>query len=175
MNADQAKQAYDIAQRHYNSDNLDSAIRFAKKSISLHSTPEAVSLLSKLEKAASNPSSSSSKPSATSSATKGPNDGPSRPTPRASTSSSSTPAPEQKKRDFTPAQAALVKRVRACRVTEYYEILEIKKGCSDGEVKKAYRKVRPFLSRASAGSRACLLTICVLGFIVGVGCVEEIE
>lgn len=29
-----------------------------------------------------------------------------------------------------------------CRATSYYEILELEKSCSDGQVKKAYRKVR---------------------------------
>lgn len=45
------------------------------------------------------------------------------------------------KRDFTPVQAALVKRVKSCKVTDYYAILDLKKGCEDVEIKKAYRKV----------------------------------
>jgi DnaJ homolog subfamily B member 12 len=31
--------------------------------------------------------------------------------------------------------------VRACKVTEYYEILAVKKDCEEADVKKAYRKV----------------------------------
>ena len=42
---------------------------------------------------------------------------------------------------WTPEQEAVVKRVRSCGVTEYYEVLAITKEADDGEVKKAYRKV----------------------------------
>jgi preprotein translocase subunit Sec63 len=35
----------------------------------------------------------------------------------------------------------VVKRVRACKVTEYYEILAVKRECDEADVKKAYRKV----------------------------------
>ncbi|KAG5219888.1 J domain-containing protein [Salix suchowensis] len=45
------------------------------------------------------------------------------------------------KRDYTPEQHSVVKRVRACKVTEYYEILDLKKDCEEAEIKKAYRKV----------------------------------
>jgi hypothetical protein len=31
--------------------------------------------------------------------------------------------------------------VRTCKVTEYYEILEVKRECEEADVKKAYRKV----------------------------------
>jgi DnaJ family protein B protein 12 len=81
--------------------------------------------------------------------------------------STSKPKPEAaKKRDFTPEQAQIVKRIRACQRTvgpfccqvtpsnvlrqAYYEILTIEKSCSDAEIKKAYRKhslsVRSFRS-----------------------------
>ena len=42
---------------------------------------------------------------------------------------------------WTPAQATLVKRVRSCKPTSYYEILAVEKTCSDNDIKKAYRKV----------------------------------
>jgi DnaJ family protein B protein 12 len=45
------------------------------------------------------------------------------------------------KRDYTPEQRDIVKRVRSCKVTDYYEILSVKKDCEEVEVKKAYRKV----------------------------------
>lgn len=153
MNADQAQSALDIAKRHYNSDNCTSAIRFCKKSIALQSTPEAVALLARIEKAekaaqASGASSATANPASASTTS-------ARPTPRASTSKP-TPPVEEKAREYTPAQAALVKRVKSCRVTQYYEILAIEKGCSDSEVKKAYRKVS---RRALVGRRRNLLLI----------------
>ena len=45
------------------------------------------------------------------------------------------------KREYTAENVAVVKRVRACKVTEYYEILAVEKGCEEAEIKKAYRKV----------------------------------
>lgn len=41
-----------------------------------------------------------------------------------------------------PERLAVVQRIRACRSTQYYEILGIAKDCTDLEIKKAYRKVR---------------------------------
>ena len=49
---------------------------------------------------------------------------------------------EEKKREYTPENVAVVKRVRACKVTEYYEILAVSKDCEEADVKRAYRKVR---------------------------------
>jgi DnaJ family protein B protein 12 len=44
-------------------------------------------------------------------------------------------------RSFTPAQKAAVERVRLCRTTDYYAILDIEKPSNDGEIRKAYRKL----------------------------------
>lgn len=44
-------------------------------------------------------------------------------------------------RSFTPAQKAAVDRVRKCRNHDYYAILDIEISCTDGEVKRAYRKL----------------------------------
>ncbi|KAK4054275.1 Chaperone protein dnaJ [Microbotryomycetes sp. JL201] len=141
MNAEQALAALDIARRHYNASNYDAGIRFAKKSLSLHPTAEATTLLAKLEQGLANDGAEPSTSTASST------------NPRAAADASSTAKPTQrpsaardkpvddKPRDFTPAQAATVKRVRACRVTQYYEILGLEKSCSDNDVKKAYRKV----------------------------------
>jgi DnaJ homolog subfamily B member 12 len=52
-------------------------------------------------------------------------------------------AADRPKREYTAAQAALVKRVKSCRVTAYYEILQLEKKCSEGDIKKAYKKVKP--------------------------------
>lgn len=44
-------------------------------------------------------------------------------------------------RKFTPEQKAAVLRVRKCPPTAFYEILALEKPASDGEIKKAYRKL----------------------------------
>lgn len=64
---------------------------------------------------------------------------------------------ESEKRDYTPDQEAIVKRIRSCEVTEYYEIMTLKRDCTETDVKKAYRKVhlRRLLLR-SPPSLTCL-------------------
>ncbi|OKL59185.1 hypothetical protein UA08_05660 [Talaromyces atroroseus] len=44
-------------------------------------------------------------------------------------------------RKYTPEQKAAVIRVRKCSPTAFYEILAIEKTATDGEIKKAYRKL----------------------------------
>ena len=44
-------------------------------------------------------------------------------------------------RKYTPEQKAAVLRIRKCSTTAYYEILSLEKSASDGEIKKAYRKL----------------------------------
>ncbi|KIV89057.1 hypothetical protein PV10_08670 [Exophiala mesophila] len=44
-------------------------------------------------------------------------------------------------RKFTPQQKAEVIRIRRCSPTSFYEILSVEKTSSDGEIKKAYRKI----------------------------------
>ncbi|KAF8475039.1 hypothetical protein BDZ91DRAFT_649861 [Kalaharituber pfeilii] len=44
-------------------------------------------------------------------------------------------------RSYTPEQKAAVDRVRRCKVTDYYAILDIEKTVTEGEIKKAYRRL----------------------------------
>lgn len=167
-NKDEAIKCLSIAQKHRNAGNFPSALRFCQKSINLFSTPEGTKLLELIEsEIESSSSSSSSGPSGDSTASSSQPTGSSftsstethpsasgarqRPghSSSASTSqangsakaSSSSGAGEQKKREYTPEQAAVVKRIRSCKVTEYYEILSLKRDCEEADVKKAYRKV----------------------------------
>ena len=44
-------------------------------------------------------------------------------------------------RKYTPEQKAAVLRIRKCSPTAFYEILEIEKTASEGQIKKAYRRL----------------------------------
>ncbi|KAK9447035.1 DnaJ domain-containing protein [Limtongia smithiae] len=44
-------------------------------------------------------------------------------------------------RDYTPSQASAVNRVRRCKHHEYYAILDIEKTATNGDIKRAYRKL----------------------------------
>lgn len=44
-------------------------------------------------------------------------------------------------RKYTPDQKAAVLRIRKCTATAFYEILSVEKTATDGEIKKAYRKL----------------------------------
>jgi DnaJ homolog subfamily B member 12 len=65
-------------------------------------------------------------------------------TPKASTAAagaSKGKGKDDEKREYTAEQLAVVKRIRKCKVTQYYEILSLQKDCEEADVKKAYRKV----------------------------------
>lgn len=157
-NKDEALRCLAIAQKHRDAGNLPSARKFAQKSIALFSTPEAIKLLERLDSdtstsssASTSRSSASSKPSSGSSFTSGAESHPSASGTKhrhtTSTNGSAASSSNEKAREYTPEHAAVVKRVRACKVTEYYEILAVSKDCQEADVKKAYRKVRtiPFI------------------------------
>ncbi|KAJ3555381.1 hypothetical protein NM688_g2608 [Phlebia brevispora] len=154
-NKDEAIKCLAIAQKHRNAGNLASARRFCQKSLNLFSTPEGVKFLELIEAdIAAEPSSSSSaseQPEAASSATEThPSssgtrhrhaDSSGQANGQANGSANGSASAGEKKREYSPEQAATVKRVRSCKVTEYYEILSVKKDCEETEIKKAYRKL----------------------------------
>ncbi|KAG1880522.1 hypothetical protein C8R48DRAFT_588458 [Suillus tomentosus] len=150
-NKDEAIKCLLIAQKYKDAGNLPSARKFCQKSINLFSTPEAAKFLESIEAAEASGSSSSSAGA-----------GPSTSNGNAQASSSSTETHPSasgakhrstgsangtaggmggEKREFTAEQVKVVKRVKACKVTEYYEILSVKKDCEEAEIKKAYRKL----------------------------------
>ncbi|KAG4306249.1 hypothetical protein PORY_000237 [Pneumocystis oryctolagi] len=139
VNKDEAERCLEIAKKKWNQGDREGAIKFSKKSISLFFLQESKDFLSFLE---SSPGVSSSHQDDLKSSQK------------MSSSSSETfmKKPEQSKsfcaengesgkRHYTPKQKAIVDRVRKCKHTAYYEILDIKKTADDSEIKKSYRKL----------------------------------
>lgn len=157
-NRDEALKCLAIAQKHRNAGNLPSAKRFCQKSLNLFSTPEGTRLLGIVESEMASETMASASTSAgagssggfSTSAETHPSSSGTRHRQTESTSKVNGSAngsakkaadTEEKKREYTPEQAAVVKRIRACKVTEYYEILSLKRECEEVEIKKAYRKV----------------------------------
>ena len=138
VNKDEAIRCLDISLKYLDAGNIPSARKFCLKSISLFETPRARKLLEQLDNmtssAKNNAESNDSLKSQTENGT------------------SATGVKHRKvngtaggmggdKREYTQDQAAVVKRVRSCKATAYYEVLAVKKECDDSDIKKAYRKV----------------------------------
>lgn len=153
-NKDEAARSLAIARKHYDAGNYSSARKFCAKSIALFETPAAVKLLASIksssESTSENGGPSTSTASASSAEAHPSSSGAKHRHPHRTESSGSSSANGTagglggEKREYTPEQGAVVKRVRSCKVTEYYEILAVKRDCEDSDVKKAYRKVRQF-------------------------------
>lgn len=132
MNADEAQKCIDIANRKLAAGDVQGATKFATKAAALHDSPSVQSLLQKIAKTPTKSSDASG-----TSSSRAPNGSAETTAQRPAVNREHT----QPKREFTPDQEAIVKRVRKCSHTAFYEILAIKKESSDGEVKKAYRKL----------------------------------
>lgn len=143
-NKEEALRSLAIAKKHRDAGNYPSARKFCQKSISLFSTPEALKLLASINSAdsASAESSSNAGPSSNTATEEHPSASGVKHRHHASNGNGTAGGIGGEKREYTPEQHAVVKRVRSCKVTEYYEILSVQRECDEGEIKKAYRKVR---------------------------------
>ncbi|KAF8630170.1 hypothetical protein AX15_003115 [Amanita polypyramis BW_CC] len=140
-NRDEALRCVSIAQKHFDAGNFPSARKFCQKSISLFETSQALALLASINAMPESSGSGAAKASAT-------EEHPSASGTKHRSAKSTTSLPNGtpggingEKREYTPEQYATVKRVRACKVTEYYEILGLKRDCEEADIKKAYRKL----------------------------------
>ncbi|WRT68872.1 uncharacterized protein IL334_005853 [Kwoniella shivajii] len=163
VNKEEAIRCLSISSRHRSSSNLPSALKFAKKSVALYSTPEGeamiIAIQREIESGGSSSSSSSSnsqststpKPNGTTTTngeTKGKASGVeehvtsahTRPGHGTGSSTKSDPTAAPKK-SYTAKQMEVVKRVKGCKQHEYYEILSVEKSCTENDVKKAYKKL----------------------------------
>lgn len=123
-----------LARKYDDQGDLSNAVKWCKKSIAIHSTPEAVALLTRLETkgvngASSSKSSASTPPSHANGAAK-------------SRTASASAQPEKKpERAYTKEQAAVVTRIKTAG-GDFYKVLSVEKTVDDNGIKKAYRKVR---------------------------------
>ena len=148
-NKDEALRCLAIARKHHEAGNTPSARKFCQKSIALFETPQALQLLASINASPSSSSGSTSGSTSTSSAAE---EHPSaagtkhrHPQRGAGVNGNGTAGGiGGEKREYTAEQGEVVRRVRACKPTDYYEILALKQGCDDGDIKKAYRKVNIF-------------------------------
>ncbi|KAG0152529.1 hypothetical protein CROQUDRAFT_649963 [Cronartium quercuum f. sp. fusiforme G11] len=148
-NREEAQRAFKLAQSCETTDPVK-ALKFAKKACALYWSPEAAALVRTLENGegsskstkneteSTKATSSSSRPSGAGKENLRSRTTPSTPkttsSPTANGSPASTPS-------YKPAQLEIVKKVRRCKLTEYYEILDLKRDCEDGQIKTAYRKL----------------------------------
>ncbi|WVO18257.1 hypothetical protein L204_105967 [Cryptococcus depauperatus] len=150
VNKEEALRALSIAQKHKSASNYTSALKFARKSVALFSTPEGEALVTVIEReiASSEPELTEKSSSGFSSANAKASgveehvtSAHLRPGHKTTKESSKAGDDRTRKRSYTPQQIEVVRRVKACKHHEYYEILEVEKTCSENEVKKAYKKL----------------------------------
>lgn len=144
-NKDEALRCLAIAQKHFDAGNLPLARKFCLKSITLFEVPQAIKLLTSINKAESSSSSQTKDGSSSNSqAEEHPSAAGIKNRHSQSNTNGTAGGMGGEKRDVTPEQRAVVQRVRSCKASAYYEILGVKKDCDDAEIKKAYRKASSF-------------------------------
>ncbi|PWN19386.1 DnaJ-domain-containing protein [Microstroma glucosiphilum] len=143
----ESSKALGLARKYDDQGDLANAIKWCKKSISIHSTPEASALLSRLEtkgvNGASSSSTSASTPGSTSAANGGAGgaaaNGGSAARARTTGSGGKEKAKEEA-RAYTPEQAAVVAKIKAAG-GDFYKVLSVEKTVEENGIKKAYRKL----------------------------------
>jgi DnaJ family protein B protein 12 len=143
VNKEEALRCLSIAQKHRNGSNFPSALKFAKKSVSLFSTPEGEAMVTIIERDISKSGSAEneSPPTSASASASGASTSRAKATgveehvtsahqrPGHKTSSTNANAEASgsgagtKKREYTTKQIEVVKRVKSCKHHEYYQIL----------------------------------------------------
>lgn len=126
VNKDEALRCIEISKRHHSRGDIDKALKFALKSVSLYKTSEGEEWLGIVKR--DQPSASKAYDS-----TK-------------STSQSSDDLKTEKssqktsERSYTIEQVEAVQKIVKCG-HNYYDVLGVTKECTDVQIKKSYRKV----------------------------------
>ncbi|MBW0546716.1 hypothetical protein O181_086431 [Austropuccinia psidii MF-1] len=152
-NREEAQRAFKIAQACQSSD-AQKSLKFARKACALYWSPEAAALVRALETGEGPSTSASSANKDSGQASKAPDASSTSARPTTAnnaenlrsrnthsaqkTSSSQSSKPSL---SYKPAQLELVKKIRKYKITQYYEILDLKRDCDDSQIKSAYRKL----------------------------------
>lgn len=131
MEADDAQKALNLARKHDANGNRDAALKWARKSVSIYSTPEATTLVSRLETVGTQ---------GTPSAKGEPASAPSETTYTSTTSKTTTSNASGAKQEYTQTQIEVVRRVKQAG-GDFYSVLQIEKTASETDIKKSYKKV----------------------------------
>lgn len=135
VNKEEALRCLSIAQKHRTGANLPSALKFAKKSVSLFSTPEGEAMVTIIEReitvsengSGSTSVSGTSTPQAKASGVEehvtSAHQRPGHKTASSSSANAEASGSGTKKREYTTKQIEVVKRVKSCQHHEYYQIL----------------------------------------------------
>ena len=131
VNKEEALRCLGIAQRHRNSQNYTSALKFARKSVTMYSTPEGEKMVQIIEEEMSTYSSSSNGPADSEKSAAGAAGGSKAKATGVEEHVTSarhrhTEKKEEKKeekRQYTAKQMEVVTRVKRCGHTAYYSIL----------------------------------------------------
>lgn len=150
MELEDAQKALNLARKHDANGNKDAALKWARKSVSIYSTPEATTLVSRLETLGTQGTPSTSDKSETKS---------SETTYTSTTTTKTMPNVQGEKKDYTQTQIEVVRRVKRAG-GDFYSVLQIDKSATDSDIKKSYKKVsaaRSWSARAAAspGQESC--------------------
>lgn len=136
VNKEEALRCLSIAQRHRDARNYSSALKFAKKSVTMYGTPEGEKLVQVIEEEMTFTSTTSSSAGEAKARASGVEE---------HVTSARQRHPEkpkvEEKRSFTAKQMEVVTRVKRCGHTAYYEILA-GKWRRRGQAKRVYSRKR---------------------------------
>ncbi|KAJ1562838.1 HBS1-like protein [Cladochytrium tenue] len=135
-NRDEARRCLDLSKARFAAGDTAAAIKFAKKSVALAGLPEADEWLQFIERQRGGASAASSSSASSSSST------PAASRAESSSSSLSSSSAADAARPFTPEQVDGIRRIREMKTKgDLYGVLGLQKGCSESDIKKAYRKL----------------------------------
>ncbi|KAH6588488.1 hypothetical protein BASA50_010714 [Batrachochytrium salamandrivorans] len=140
MNTDESLRCLDISKRKFSVGETAAALKFANKAISLCDSQEAQAWLKFITTQASTTAASENNTPKSSSAPTGPSLRSRKSS--AAMNNDTPPSEEESTRLYTDAQVKGIKRIRAVKAKgDLYGILGLEKGCTESDIKKAYRKL----------------------------------